>query len=355
MSFIHDRHVSICCINSNLILGCEMNHIFIIRNLLSLKASSSIKKEMLINNSLNLYLGEESDTFNIIKENIPQSEQIHSFRSLIFKGSIVDFRRNVIEFRQRVRKYLLESKVSEIYITNPIHLDTSVFFFEAKKLNIKVNFYEEGICFYKGRDSNQYKVKSLRSAIKFIIYRYLKIYQGYDKLPDAWFSSLPFYYESTRIKLEYNIVEEAKEIRYLFLSRPASDDFPGVKVEDEVLAIKEFYIEAIKDSSPLYIKFHPRESKRKRKEIIYTLKADNLNVQELNCKESSEDVVFSMESGSVAGYETTTLVYCQSINPKLKVYSVAECILKKDKSGTIADFISFYKKEFSHITYINNK
>ena len=60
-----------------------MNHIFIIRNLLSLKASSSIKKEMLINNSLNLYLGEESDTFNIIKENIPQSEQIHSDRKSV--------------------------------------------------------------------------------------------------------------------------------------------------------------------------------------------------------------------------------------------------------------------------------
>ncbi|MEZ8204529.1 polysialyltransferase family glycosyltransferase [Vibrio splendidus] len=332
-----------------------MNHIFIIRNLLSLKASSSIKKEMSIDNSLNLYLGEEGNAFNIIKGNMPKFEKIYSFTSIAFGGSMIEFRRNVIEFRQRVKEYLLESKASEIYITNPIHLDTSVFFFEAKKLGIKVNFYEEGICFYRGRDSKQYKVKNLRSAMKFVIYRFLKIYQGYDKLPDNWFSSLPFYHESIRIKLEYDIVEEAKKIKYLFLSRPASDDFPGVKIEDEIIAIKAFYVESIKDSSPLYIKFHPREGKQKRKEIIDTLKANNLNIQELNCKESSEDVVFSMESGSVGGYETTTLVYCQSINPVIKVYSVAEYILGKDKSGTISDFVSFYKKEFSHITYIYNK
>ncbi|HDY8131506.1 TPA: hypothetical protein RQL08_003268 [Vibrio vulnificus] len=330
------------------------NHLFLVRNLLSLKASNAIKELEGIGNYLDLYLGDFDANFKTLRNNAIDKRKLTCFKSFKYKGSLLNYFLDILAYKKDVRKFLLDKKVTNVYITNPIHLNSSVFYSEAKKLNIKIAFFEEGICFYRGLESEQYKKRSLKNKFKRWLHNLYGIYQGYDKEPDTWYSSLDFYQESKKIKLKYNIVESARDINYLFLSRPASDDFSGISISDEIKAIKAFYREVVVDENLLFIKFHPRENTCKREKIISGLKKERVNVEELKCQESSEDVVYSMKSGCVAGYETTTLVYCESINSKINVYSVADFVAEKDISRTISDFIVFYKKNFNHIKYIKD-
>ncbi|WP_233348100.1 hypothetical protein, partial [Vibrio cholerae] len=123
-----------------------------------------------------------------------------------------------------------------IYLTNPIHLDASIFYFTARKFGVEVAFYEEGICFYRLNESLQYKRNTIKGYFKRLVFRILNISQGYGLKPDIWYASLPFPLKHNKFKLIFNRIDKAEHIENLFLSRPVSEDFLGVEIDDEVAA-----------------------------------------------------------------------------------------------------------------------
>ncbi|EKF9089409.1 hypothetical protein ABK032_003465 [Vibrio cholerae] len=328
-----------------------MKEVFVIRNLLSLKAAASIvDKNKLPHTFVSIGLSDENN--KTISSNICAESEFITFSGLYSSSGYFNFIKTLIKLKREIADFIRNEGVQRIYLTNPIHLDASIFYFTARKFGVEVAFYEEGICFYRFNESLQYKKNTIKGYFKRLIFRILNISQGYGLKPDIWYASLPFPLKHNKFKLIFNRIDKAEHIENLFLSRPVSEDFLGVEIDDEVAAIKLFY-EHVVGKDVLFIKFHPRESRVKRKEIIEKLREEDVLVKVLNLDCSSEDILFSMKKGNIGGYETTTLVYADAINKNVKVYSVGNVISKKDKTGTISSFINFYKKNFNHIEYLN--
>jgi hypothetical protein len=329
-----------------------MNKLFVISNLLSIKAANAID-EMESSASVYLSIRNDDDVFSTLQSY--SDSKIERFPMLGTEGNIVNLLLNIVKYKRDVRNFLMSNSVNNVFLTNPLHIESSIFYKEARKLNIKISFYEEGICFYRILESNQYDATGIVSKTKKRILRILGLYKGYGLTPDKWYSSLDFPYPSQKISLKYKRLEVFSNIKTLFLSRPASEDFPGVTIDDELQAISVYYDRVGEGNEALYIKFHPREGVDKRTYIINKLKDKyDISAIELTTNVSSEDILYSMKSGSIGGYETTTLVYGYNINPSIKYYSVGYCIAKKDTSQTIYSFLNFYKENFSHIEYLLN-
>ncbi|MGI2808290.1 polysialyltransferase family glycosyltransferase [Vibrio vulnificus] len=328
-----------------------MKEVFVIRNLFSLKAAVSIVEQNKLPHTF-VSVGLSDENNKTISANIPTQSKFIVFRGLELSSGYFGFIKRLVKLKREVADFIRNEGVRRIYLTNPIHLDTSIFYFAARNLGIEIAFYEEGICFYRLNESLQYKKRTIKGYLKRLLFRIFNISQGYGLKPDLWYASLPFSPKHNKFKLIFNKIEKAKNIENLFLSRPASEDFSGVEIDDEVAAIKLFY-EHVVGKDVLFIKFHPRESSVKRKELMEKLRDEEIRVKVLNLDCSSEDILFSMKKGNLAGYETTTLVYADAINKNVKVYSVGNVISKKDKTGTISGFIDFYKRNFNHIEYLN--
>ncbi|MUL05922.1 hypothetical protein GNP64_07825 [Aliivibrio fischeri] len=329
-----------------------MTSLFLVRNLISIKAADAISdKEK--DKKIYILPNIEPSSVEIMKSNINDSILTKEIIPLkLFGNNLLLNLLSIIRYKRQVKSFFKENEITTLYATNPLHYDSYIYYLIAKSTNIKVFFYEEGTCFYRLNDSEQYLAKSVLQKIKQNINNIIGLYQGYGKKPNGWYASLPFSENSVKIVLKYNYHDELKNIKKIFLSRPASEDFSSVKIDDEINAILKFNLYVINEPGDLYIKFHPRELREKRIKILSKLKALGINVIELEVKCSSEDVVYSMETGVVCGYETATLAYAKSINSYVKIYSVAEHIAEKDRTNTIKGFIGFYKKKFPYIEFI---
>ena len=329
-----------------------MTSLFLVRNLISIKAADAItdkkkdKKKYILPNL-------ELSSIEIMKSNINDSISTENIIPLKLFGNNFLFNfLSVIRYKIQVKSFYKKNKITTLYVTNPLHYDSYIYYVVARNNNIKVFFFEEGTCFYRLNESEQYSAKTVLKKIKQTINNAIGLYQRYDKIPNGWYASLPFSQDAVKITLKYTYYNELKNIKKIFLSRPASEDFSSVNIDNEIEAIEMFNSYVIDEPGDLYIKFHPRELKEKRLKILSKLKASGINVFELDVKCSSEDVVYSMDKGVVCGYETATLAYAKSINSNIKIYSVAEYIADKDRTNTIKGFIKFYKKKFPYIEFI---
>ena len=199
--------------------------------------------------------------------------------------------------------------------------------------------------------TKQYSVVNLKSFLRKIYFSIVGLNYGYGFKPDAWYSSLPIKESYNKIDLLYKKVQFPEEIKNIFLSRPVSCDFPEISLLDEVSAIKSFYFN-LDLKGHLFVKFHPRESEEKRRKLISLLRSENVLVEDLNVESSSEDIVYSMGQGKVIGYDTTTLVYSNKINPKIQAYSILALIKDKESSGFLQECYKEYCEKYPFIKMI---
>ncbi|HIF9435035.1 TPA: polysialyltransferase family glycosyltransferase [Photobacterium damselae] len=330
-----------------------MTSLFLVRNLISIKTADAISDKKKIKEKIYILPNLDLSSIEIMRSNINKSTFTGAIIPLKLFGNnfFLNFL-SVIRYKKRVKEFYKKNKVTVLYVTNPLHYDTHIYYDVAKSNNIEVFFFEEGTCFYRLNESEQYSAKTIFQKIKKNINNSICLYQGYDKKPNGWYAALPFSQDSVKLNLKYNYYDELKSIKKVFLSRPASEDFNGVGIDNEIEAILKFNLHVIDKPGDLFIKFHPRELNDKRIRILSELKKARINVFELKVKCSSEDVIYSMDKGVVCGYETATLAYTRTINRNIKIYSVAEYIADKDRSNTIKGFIKFYKENFPYIEFI---
>ncbi|HHG3513808.1 polysialyltransferase family glycosyltransferase [Vibrio parahaemolyticus] len=336
-----------------------MSELYLIRNLLSIKTATAIINDYGIGKPIYSVVSLNGDSSRIIKKNIKDEAGEYkvcdsiSLNLLPFRlSSIFKQRKNVGNLKREVRRIFEEEEVERIFITYPIHLDSYVYFSEAKKMGIEVCFFEEGPCFYRAGQTKQYEVVSLSTLIKKVYFKAVGLEYGYNFKPDKWYSSLPMEGKSLPINLVYSKVDLPQSVHNVFLSRPVSDDSTDLSIFDEVDAIMLFIQKAHLTNEDIYIKFHPRESDSKRKQLLNILKKMQVSAKCIKGTYSSEDMLFSMKKGVICGYDTTTLVYSKNINPNIKSYSVLGAIKDKDSSGFLNECYNEYCNKYPHIEMI---
>lgn len=289
----------------------------------------------------------------VIKNNIDDAVDVTNSESIEFLpfriSSLIKQRRIVDEVTKRIEKFLLAKNITHIYITYPLHVDSYLYYKVSLKLGINIGFYEEGPCFYRRGRTKQYQIKNLRTFVRKIYFSLIGLNFGYDFEPNNWHSSLPSNKSCDIIKLSYRVVDLPLEVRNVFLSRPMSNDYPTITIDDELNAIKKYVSHSIGYENTLYIKFHPRESEEKIITLINKLGSIGIKVKEIKGDFSSEDLLFSMESGTICGYDSTTLVYSKSINEQVKAISLLSLVKDKDCSGFLKECYTEYVSLYPHI------
>ncbi|MBH0027520.1 hypothetical protein I6F53_11045 [Pseudoalteromonas sp. SWN29] len=334
-----------------------MSDLFLIRNLLSSTSALSIMHQY----------GSEDAVFSVVSCNKTLEDAIkNSILSDAHHQVIDTFKLDLMPFRltslykQRLSVNSIKFKILQLYkarginklfLTYPMHLDSYLYYTVAKKNDIEICFFEEGPCFYRGGLTKQYSVVNFNSFLRKIYFRIVGLDYGYGFKPDTWYSSLPIKNNYNKVNLVYRKVDLPDEVMNLFLSRPVSCDFPEITLADEVNAIKAFYFN-LDLKGCLYIKFHPRESEEKRMKLLCLLKDEKILVKHLNVEYSSEDIVYSMSQGNIVGYDTTTLVYSNKINPKIQAYSILALIKNKESSGFLQECYREYEEKYPFIKMI---
>lgn len=332
-----------------------MNKLFFVRNLMSANVAGKISD---IGDGNDFFLLMNNATANHVASflNRNRSRRIFYFdeMKLKFDINLISVRNIVKSYKKEVASFLSEKKINEVYLTYPLHFDSYVFFECAAYLEIPVTFYEEGPCFYRRGRTKQYSNKSFLNLVKGTFFRLIKLKRGYDFNPSNWVCSMPIPQPHDLISLTFEFVEDFIGVKKLFLSRPASDDFKNISINDEIKAIEFFitYSKSMYSDEPLYIKFHPREGVVKRDKIISHFNSKNIQIIVIDLPISSEDVLYSMKEGIVCGFDTTTLVYSKIINTNVKPFSVLRHIKSKDKSGFLDECFNEYVNYYSYIKMI---
>ncbi|WP_102385318.1 polysialyltransferase family glycosyltransferase [Vibrio cyclitrophicus] len=332
-----------------------MSNLYLIRNLLSLKAAKSIDEQYFYHGSVFSVIDTDYQLKNIILNNLEETKinVVSTVKFPVYGAgfNILKQRQYIKEAKDEVEKLLSHLSTTQLFITYPMHFDSYVYYIIAKKLRIKVCFYEEGPCFYRAGLTKQYDINTKKDALRRLYFELCGLKRGYSFNADNWYCSLPIKEKHRLIRLKYKKVNLPSDVKRVFLSRPVSDDYPEIKITDEVNAIKKFY-DFECDGEILYLKFHPRESETKRDLINDGLLKLGIQIAIIEGDMPSEDVIFSMEAGAVCGYDTTTLVYANNINNNVKVYSVLNSITGKDHSGFLTECYQEYKLKYNHIYMI---
>lgn len=333
---------------------------FLIRNLLSVKTALSIYKYHFSSTNPVFSIESESDDYyEGIKRNVPNHIQvIKTFKSnSIFSGLNVIYKyKELCALESDVKKLFKDLQVKNAFFLYPLHEKDALYLKVALDMDIKVSFYEEGSCFYT---SHRGRVKSLTSDIKFhlknLILRSLGIKRGYVANPHAWYSILPISKKNnTIIRVDYNQLDLG-DVRHVFFSRPVNTDFPSVSLNMQASAML-IYLEKLQVNESAYIKFHPRESEP---EQDYILEFLNKNQNRVTCKKlemscAAEDVLYNLpKSGTICGFDTSTLIYANSINNHVMVYSVLPAISNYDKSNELQNLYVMYSEKFKHINFLS--
>lgn len=335
-----------------------MSDLYLIRNLLSLKVAKSIVHESLkdspvfaiINNMPQL----KKEILNNINDNKCHVEDMIGVAILPIGVNVLKQRSEVENSKELIKDQIIRNDIKRVFITYPLHFEAYLYYSVAKSLGVEVAYFEEGPCFYRGDYTKQYAINDLRSLIRNIYFNICGLKRGYVLKPDLWFSSMPISGPHSRVKLIYNKVNLPEKITRLFLSRPISSDYANISIEDEVNAIQKFSESTCSNGDKIYIKFHPREDRQKRREIKEKLTSLGINILSLDVIQSSEDVLFSMDAGAmICGYDTTTLVYSKSINNEIETFSVLGMIADKDPSGFLVECYNEYKALYPHITMLD--
>lgn len=332
-----------------------MSNLYLVRNLLSLKAAKSINDEYFSQSANFSVIDTNQQLKDIILKNIDANiDNIELTIKMPVSAAglnILKQRKQIKEAKKMIGRVFSNLSIGQVFITYPMHFDSYLYYLVAKNRKIKISFYEEGPCFYRAGTTKQYDVSNTKDLIKRLYFDICGLKRGYNFKPDDWYCSLEIKEQHNLIKLRYEKVNLPANIKFVFLSRPVSEDHPEITVADEIEAIRKFYNMTC-NGEVLHLKFHPRESEVKKSEIQERLRSIRINTEIIKGNNSSEDVIYSMKSGAVCGYDTTTLVYANNINKKVDVYSVLKEIIKKESSGFLTECYQEYKLKYKHIHMI---
>jgi hypothetical protein len=331
---------------------------FLVRNLFSMQTAQSIAAK-LNNKNFIFSLENENDKYFLL---LKKSFFIKLDECIFFK---TEYDKNVFNIKnpiksffiikktiKKIEKIFYENNVTTLFVTYPIHPKTYAYIKVANKNKINICFYEEGICFYRKDTALDFKINSFKKIIKSILLCFHGLKMGYNIDSKCSYSFLDNQ-ENELLFPEIILNEDYINLDVLILSRPMSNDYNLITLDIELNTIAK----ALKKLNSIYkigIKFHPREGTDKRKKILYTLNK-SYNVIEVESKYNAELIVKKMRNGYVLGYETSTLYYCNTINPNVKPISMLEIINSNIHEEKLSVIITEMREKFKKIKVLNGE
>lgn len=336
-----------------------MSCLFLVRNFLSVKTACAIFEQYYPESCV--YFSIESDDktyFKKIANTVPESINVIKTLPIDWLFIGINYIKNIKDLRLAqisIKKILIGLNINELFINYPVHEKDALYIKVAKSLNIKVSFYEEGSCFYTGiRGRKKDAISQIKYWTKHLTLRFYGIKRGYKVSPDQWYSLLNIdKHPHRKISIQYKKIENLN-LKYLFLSRPLTEDYPSVSLEQHISAISRF-ADIIPKGENLFIKFHPRESEKKQLEILFKLNdlIKEIKIVKFLGDVSAEDVIYNLTAGShVCGFDSSTLIYGSSINKSVTFSSVLNLVYQFDDSNELRNLYNFYRVKFRNINFL---
>lgn len=328
-----------------------MKNYFFTRNLLSVQVSYAISNTI-DGDSAFIVESLDEEYFRTVASNYPGYFSVSKMEPVLVpkRSKIL----SVILFLVRMLNFFIRNRTknSRVFVTYPLHLSQSVYLKIFRILGAEVHFFEEGSCFYKDNSDLEDERYLYSTRVKSLLIQCLNLDAGYRAVPDVWHSVLNVNGDRNSLSVKLNYEEfDASEIRRLFLSRPLQEDF-GIGFDIYINAIKMFAEQTSNVDGPLYIKFHPRESKEFRDKVLRELSGCCV-VKTLESKSAAENVVYSMKKQSViGGFETATLVYANAINDKVRTISMLRHVKEHDCSGILSEYYDDYSSKYDWIEFL---
>lgn len=334
-----------------------MSSFFLVRNLLSVKTAYAIYQQYKITEEVVFSIEDEVvGYFDKVKSTVPVGIDVISTKKINWLFERLNYLSNLQvlwRHEKEISALYKNKKVTELFVHFPLHEKDAVYVKVARKMAITINFYEEGSCFYTGmRGRKKGVINEVKYWIKHISLKFIGIHRGYHVEPDQWYSILPVKKNNSNlITISYIGVNDFP-VKYLFLSRPVTSDFPSISLEQQIRAMLVF-INRVPDNEVVYIKFHPREHSILRNKIIKKLRdacERQLTIEVYEKEVAAEEIVHSMvDGGEVCGFDSSTLIYGMVINKKLTYSSVLSRIHAYDDTNELRNLFDCYSKKFTHI------
>lgn len=249
--------------------------------------------------------------------------------------------------RANVKKFFLINSITRIYVTYPLHFRASFYVNLAKKLGVKVYYFEEGTCFYRASTSNEYDINTIKGGVKSVLAKLWGLEEGYKVTkPDGYYALLRNSYGAQQLR--HISSSTGGGIEFLYLSRPLELDYTDITIDDQVNSLV-YLLKTLPGEAKLFIKFHPRDSKEK-KEIV--MNSVGNRAEELLDSRAAESIVEGMDGGAVYAFETATLAYTNMLSEGVKAYSLLPLLMNKDKTGMLSSYYEDYSREYPWIEFI---
>lgn len=315
-------------------------NLFYIRNLISVHTSQSIIKQFLYYNNIAFIVENQTDKYkSIIISEIDEKlfnkivkNHITGIKEQKVNNRIINLFHSIFKLKKIVlpiEKYLITNKVKIIFLSNLSSFEERLIYVVAKKMNIIVNFYEEGFNLYT--NNYKYTYSSLRDLYNFYLKRLLKklIYKSLYGKKFALIEGKLYEYQSDKLYVLFPKLYTAKnynEIIKYTLNIPIKKDLlNAIKLlegknlylsrpyfEDGILSLNEeigLYKKITNDFDQLIVKFHPRESEMK-KEILkskFNLIEIGNNLRNI----PAEKITLNSKLSNLIGTYSNTLLYTQ--------------------------------------------
>jgi hypothetical protein len=267
--------------------------------------------------------------------------------------SIIRFKK----FDKRLNSIVKKQNFDNIYFGDINHF-AYLYIAEKYKFNRNFFFFEEGLSHYSSFTLRKKFNKSLPIKIKSFMLDLNYIFYGVKKFSYYFYSTqnvtfrfnmverftiisqnlkgykyVPFDLLSTE-KLDAILLEEANKINslkeniVLYLSTSTSFEFSNPESDEEYLL--DLFIKKIKaESSIVLIKFHPKDQKNKKDFIKNYFNSKGIVFLEIlsNYKLPIEVIYNKLKVNFVIGYDSSSLLYSQSMQPDTKVVSMLPNLL----------------------------
>lgn len=236
--------------------------------------------------------------------------------------------------KQQIKYYSLlldELKISEVILscTWDIINERTLLQATQNKL-IAYSFYEQGLdYFYQSRifdskiiSNNSYYLKKITKT--FLYHVILRKYNYHSEIMDfsgvlnyytLFLNIFPYKNKIKPTKVDLQIYNNKYILKAIFFTSSLSED-KIISLEDEIALLYRIWPSLPK---PIFIKFHPRDSKIKKEIIIKKFDFKPLPIDLENAP--AEDLINSSETKFIGGYITTTLFIATQITMNARIIS----------------------------------
>lgn len=352
-------------------------NLFYIRNLMSVHTAQSIIQQFDYESNIAFLVENQSEKYkekliSEIDNRLFNNIETTKLTGLTYGKNVrfISFLVKVLKIKKMtnpIKDYFLENEVNRVFLSNIKSYEEKLIFVTAKKLNIELNFYEEGLNLYTNflRDSYvSYFEKSTTQTKALIKASMINLFYGktyaYLEKPLKEFCAenayvlFPELYPFLNYNnlVEYQLTMPISKTVYeklsglldknLYISRPY--------VEDGILTLHEeinLYKKVIKDFGNIVVKFHPREEQDKKDYLIKTL---GINEIESTIKDiPAEKISLNVKLANLIGTFSNTLMYTSKFT-SIPVHSYIKIINHSHKLVNV--FEQFMLDNFDEINFI---